>query len=142
MPCFSKLLRANAEISASSTGRICGSTSTTPGQLATSASGPTSGQYTGQAVLLPAATSVVLFHFVFNTLVALFSTAYLFYLAPLLLLATAVCLFQEHLPLVGIAAMKAGASNVLAADIDTCHWLIKQDHIRIFRHCPGNKHAL
>jgi dolichyl-phosphate-mannose-protein mannosyltransferase len=30
---------------------------------------------------------------------------YLFYLAPLLLLATAVCLFQEHLPLVGIAAM-------------------------------------
>jgi hypothetical protein len=30
---------------------------------------------------------------------------YLFYLAPLLLLATAVCLFQERLPLVGIAAM-------------------------------------
>jgi hypothetical protein len=30
---------------------------------------------------------------------------YLFYLAPLLLLATAVCLFQEHLPLAGIAAM-------------------------------------
>src|SRR6202000_1365800 len=29
MPCFSKLLRANAAISASSTGRICGSTSTT-----------------------------------------------------------------------------------------------------------------
>jgi hypothetical protein len=30
---------------------------------------------------------------------------YLFYLAPLLLLATAVCLFQEQLPLVGIAAV-------------------------------------
>jgi hypothetical protein len=30
---------------------------------------------------------------------------YLFYLAPLLLLATAVCLLQERLPLVGIAAM-------------------------------------
>jgi hypothetical protein len=30
---------------------------------------------------------------------------YLFYLGPLLLLATAVCLFQERLPLVGIAAM-------------------------------------
>ena len=30
---------------------------------------------------------------------------YLFYLAPLLFLATAVCLFQERLPLVGIAAM-------------------------------------
>ena len=29
MPCFSKLLRAKAAISASSTGRICGSTSTT-----------------------------------------------------------------------------------------------------------------
>ena len=29
MPCFSNALRANAEISASSTGRICGSTSTT-----------------------------------------------------------------------------------------------------------------
>jgi hypothetical protein len=30
---------------------------------------------------------------------------YLFYLAPLLLLATAVCLFQERLPLAGIAAV-------------------------------------
>src|SRR4029453_6868889 len=30
---------------------------------------------------------------------------YLFYLAPLLLLATAACLFQERLPLAGIAAM-------------------------------------
>jgi hypothetical protein len=30
---------------------------------------------------------------------------YLFYLAPLLLLATAVCLFEERLPLVGIASM-------------------------------------
>jgi hypothetical protein len=30
---------------------------------------------------------------------------YLFYLAPLLLLATAVCLFQERLPLAGIAGM-------------------------------------
>ena len=30
---------------------------------------------------------------------------YLFYLAPLLLLATAVCLFQERLPLAGIAAL-------------------------------------
>ena len=30
---------------------------------------------------------------------------YLFYLAPLLLLATAVCLLQERLPLVGIAAV-------------------------------------
>ena len=29
MPCFSNCLRANAEISASSTGKICGSTSTT-----------------------------------------------------------------------------------------------------------------
>ena len=29
MPCFSKRLRARAAISASSTGRICGSTSTT-----------------------------------------------------------------------------------------------------------------
>ena len=29
MPCFSKLLRANVAISASSTGKICGSTSTT-----------------------------------------------------------------------------------------------------------------
>ena len=29
MPCFSKALRAKAAISASSTGRICGSTSTT-----------------------------------------------------------------------------------------------------------------
>ena len=29
MPCFSNALRANAAISASSTGRICGSTSTT-----------------------------------------------------------------------------------------------------------------
>jgi hypothetical protein len=32
---------------------------------------------------------------------------YLFYLAPLLMLATAVCLFQDRLPLAGIAAMTA-----------------------------------
>jgi hypothetical protein len=42
---------------------------------------------------------------------------YLFYLAPLLLLATAVCLFQEHLPLVGIGAVTVFFSaTVLFAD--------------------------
>ena len=42
---------------------------------------------------------------------------YLFYLAPLLLLATAVCLFQERLPLAGIAAMTAFFSvTVVFAD--------------------------